>query len=1133
MSNETIHDINIVIKSTSTDATPDKLANNVIKQLALASKKLNPTQDNSTADAISSTTQTTATEGGVTGTTGATATSATTSGNTTSSATAGTPGTTSAGGGAGGGTSTGANTASEATTSTTSSVSGGTTNTTTSAEGGAAKGITTASTTSSDSGGSGVPSSSTGTKTTEIEQLDRATAIKAIKGIIDHVFELPEGVSRKEILHDLKTLPLDESLKKHKVLFDAFKNIIGGNVGVERLMQGTTEMFEKVKKIHLQSKEIYNWKNLKGTMSKKITNDVLPEIKDKKVQGHWKLIQSKLDSATNDEEFYTLFNEYDDLFSVLDLALEVPELYVVSTQIWKKLDVYAATGKKVYDYKIGTKDIYKKIKNPEDTVGQGVRRISVNQKGKAFTPNTSMRFEAIDLYVNKLKSSDKINWAISILKEGAKNWEIFETHIDKGTVLLKEFTIPGKYFVEAYGGSMKSASNDLYKAGVTSMSEKLVESKKEVEETCVITYKGNRKSYVAFEITTPKIASIKTPFKDPSIQFNTKKHDFEIVANINGTETDIKDIRWQLHYGTTKKGKYESCDLTSFDAKTKIVHQFDKEGFYKIVASASGSKNVETVPFLVAGNFVTTIQANPSVLLFNKPNQNLTLKATGFKFKATDDDKKSVSWKTAYNKETAIKKDYKGVKFTPVELEKAKEGTYTISAYMPNSIYGKDAPAKVTIVHPTVTEAYFTNAGGSEKESTGYNEDAYIYAKLDNYVKQTVYIEVWSGKELIQLFENIKTNEFSEVKDLKFTLTAIDKARITKPLRFTVKGTDGYELKNQDRTFPKNGLQVLDTQEITDAYFIFENKKITKKNIVPYGANLNAIIESSNFIGSKVKVVINRTSEIKFPIKATEEILSVEKEIGKDGTISLDFNLNDKLKQKHSLGKYFYIEVTTPDGYKCNSKEFIIENAMLVFTDDEKTDGYDEIHLIAPWMKNALKEYNLYNNFTENQSPLKEKVSEYFNSGAGKGLKYTNAWCAAFINWCFEETKGYKKTNTGLNTYAFDWAPKGNKLGKAKNKAIDGWILGEESDPFVGAVIVFTYSHAAFIIGQTLDEKRYVYLGGNQGSKTPGLQKIKLGTVLKGKEYAIMKPQKYNPSSREKKLPKIDILADGSYNSTH
>jgi len=185
---------------------------------------------------------------------------------------------------------------------------------------------------------------------------------------------------------------------------------------------------------------------------------------------------------------------------------------------------------------------------------------------------------------------------------------------------------------------------------------------------------------------------------------------------------------------------------------------------------------------------------------------------------------------------------------------------------------------------------------------------------------------------------------------------------------------------------------------------------------------------------------------------------------------------------------------------------------------------------IPPWMVFALEEYNTYKNIKEKKSPLKERILEYFDISFYKDGNYQDSWCAVFINWCFNQVNEYKNINTGANSLAFDWGPKGNKKAYGKSKFGDGWALGETTEPFYGAVIVLSYSHVAFIVGKNTKKNKYVYLGGNQGSAIKGDQQITFGTVKIGKEYAIMKPKSYKVLDFS--LPELNKDSDGNYSTS-
>ncbi|WP_128332172.1 PAAR-like protein [Apibacter sp. HY039] len=170
----------------------------------------------------------------------------------------------------------------------------------------------------------------------------------------------------------------------------------------------------------------------------------------------------------------------------------------------------------------------------------------------------------------------------------------------------------------------------------------------------------------------------------------------------------------------------------------------------------------------------------------------------------------------------------------------------------------------------------------------------------------------------------------------------------------------------------------------------------------------------------------------------------------------------------------------------------------------------------APWMIIAWDEYEKYKGLIEQESPLKEKIPIYFEISSAKGLNYNhkNPWCGAYIVWCFEQTKEFKNINNPKSAAAFGWLA-------------NNWKNGENCEAFVGATIIFDFSHVAFIVGENIDGTKYVYLGGNQGNgdKRAGYQKISLGSVSKKSKsiLGITKPKKYIVMEDDKKLPKYDV----------
>ncbi|MCJ8497633.1 CHAP domain-containing protein [Chryseobacterium salipaludis] len=204
--------------------------------------------------------------------------------------------------------------------------------------------------------------------------------------------------------------------------------------------------------------------------------------------------------------------------------------------------------------------------------------------------------------------------------------------------------------------------------------------------------------------------------------------------------------------------------------------------------------------------------------------------------------------------------------------------------------------------------------------------------------------------------------------------------------------------------------------------------------------------------------------------------------------------------------------------------------------EDKPVGKKDDQGKRAPWVDVAFSEFEKFKGKREKDSPLKERISQYFKGTGNSDLNYKSAWCAAFVRWCFDQTEEYKDTNTKGTAAAFDWAEFGNSK-VVSNKYVDGWSNGSRSEPFVGAVIVFSWSHVAFIVSENKDKSKYVYIGGNQTGwegKTAGTQVISMSSISKKSSdiFAIMKPKDYVIDDAEKQLPTYNVESENDFNST-
>lgn len=146
---------------------------------------------------------------------------------------------------------------------------------------------------------------------------------------------------------------------------------------------------------------------------------------------------------------------------------------------------------------------------------------------------------------------------------------------------------------------------------------------------------------------------------------------------------------------------------------------------------------------------------------------------------------------------------------------------------------------------------------------------------------------------------------------------------------------------------------------------------------------------------------------------------------------------------------------------------------------------------MPPWMEIAWQEYNTYKNYSHKESPLKERISEYFKNTVWKTGTYNDNWCAAFVTWCLN--KG-RINYTAPSGYGEVRARAFGKFGLASDHY---WENGKVADRYgYGAIAqvkwVLGGEHVAFIIGKTTDG-RIALLGGNQ-SKV--VNEVKVGRSI-------------------------------------
>ena len=193
--------------------------------------------------------------------------------------------------------------------------------------------------------------------------------------------------------------------------------------------------------------------------------------------------------------------------------------------------------------------------------------------------------------------------------------------------------------------------------------------------------------------------------------------------------------------------------------------------------------------------------------------------------------------------------------------------------------------------------------------------------------------------------------------------------------------------------------------------------------------------------------------------------------------------------------------------------------------------------IMPPWMKVAWEEYEKYKGKHKKQSPLKERICDYFNNSNYKAGTNENSWCAAFVTWCLNKSSpSYEEPKGDGDVKARAFTPKG----KYKEYYWEKAKVTNDNKPAYGAIAMIRWDttggeHVAFVIGKT-KTGRIALLGGNQSIKENG---VKIGsgiTKSSAKESEIkfyMYPDNFLENSKLYNLTEEDITEKLTHTDTH
>jgi predicted chitinase len=628
-----------------------------------------------------------------------------------------------------------------------------------------------------------------------------------------------------------------------------------------------TEMYAELIKSNAETTveiiQNFNWETLREKMIAAIDANILEGKIAKESKERWKTIRKQLnDDKTN---IANLFEQYDELFLLLkevEGLNGLPEKISITskTKIYPNLSadkVYAAIGREeVYAF-------LKEVSNKEiqgSAVNKGAVKIN-NTEATSFIVGESLEFILDQAFINENRfQKENINWVV--YKNKTDKGMVFA---NEGTAFSYNFQEAGTYKVEAYG-TKKGANHK--KSAKTSA---FVELKIIVQE---------------IEITPP--ASIKNGFTRAA----TEEQLFKVALK----NPEVKTINpLQLYYqieNTNDKGATIITDQQLLDPTAIVKLTMPNLGNYTIKINSKDQyglnqkQEIKAIKNYVSSIHITKGNTENNIYLLSDTNQSAIFAAKTFIIEpATPQEKANIKW-LVYDKNGKIlipdnfllktednvtEKPFLTKGETFIFLIPKKEGDYTVEAYS-NSKDGLKSKSskKICVLHPQVTEAYWTDASGTPKTTSGFiGETNYVNATIPNFCNKDVriYFQVKECKNTTyhknRYFIDTKTDSEGKInaavnfsKDMK-TKLIINNWNVN--LKFAFVGiVDNQSYPFKGATYPKANaeLKVTTKKEILDLYFDYQGKRVTETDRVLYDHKkaemISLIAKTRNMVGEKL-----------------------------------------------------------------------------------------------------------------------------------------------------------------------------------------------------------------------------------------------------------------------------------------
>lgn len=599
----------------------------------------------------------------------------------------------------------------------------------------------------------------------------------------------------------------------------------------------------------------FHWDNIRLKMIAAIESKILNDQISLGSKNYWNTILKEL--KNEQVNIANLFEQYDELFLLLREVEGLTEL-PNSITFFTKTKVYPNLSPDKMYANLGAQNVYAFLKelSAKDNIGAGVNKGGVfikNTSAKTFILGESLEFGLNEMLVNQKKfAKENINWVVYLNNKKEK------TFVNEGPNFTYNFEKLGNYIIEAYGEKADAIKDKKHSA------------------------------YVDINIIKPEIEIIApTNFSAGYARPFTTEQQFTVKLKENKAAKPLNPIPLFYQIEHKAKDKFVSISEVKPLSENGLFNvSLPKLGTYTVIVTSNGQYPINgKVDFKVKENYVKKISITKN---FSKDNiylkleklQQVEYKATEFLFNpATTEEMNNVKWVLynekelqEFNKDNPTPKQpfAKGTKATfnlPLT-----EGKYWVEAYS-NTREGKKSTSsqQIQVVHPTVTEANWTDASGTPKTTSGFiGEINYVKATVPNFCNEEVriYFHVKAHKDSAyyknRYFITTKTDSEGKIntavsfsKEMKAKL-GISNWNVN--LKFALVGVVDnqlYAFKGISYPVSNAELKVTTKKEILDLYFEYEGKRLVPTDRVPYNSKtptkIKMVAHTRNMIGEKLK----------------------------------------------------------------------------------------------------------------------------------------------------------------------------------------------------------------------------------------------------------------------------------------